>query len=306
VSIALFILVSLALPVNTREGVKYAEEKRDACLAFARDVQAGVPCLELATRYSEQGSGTTERMIYPFAGRFSNFMCMLHSAGVGPFRELRDPRAYDGNHQVADRSHVGGWVVDCRAPDEPVEVDICEGDRVLARARTDEYRDLSIAGFGKGRYGFDIPTPASLRDGRQHIVRVRVSGTDLELSDTPRVIPHAAVRPSPHGYQGYTDPHGYQGYTDCEWVSGWARDRDQPDAFVEVDVYDGSVLLGTTRADQFRQYLHDTGVGTARYGFDFLLPTSLRDGKPHSIRVRIHGTNIDLVDTPKTITCPPQ
>jgi hypothetical protein len=123
------------------------------------------------------------------------------------------------------------------------------------------------------------------------------------VTEGPTTPPESA--PNPAVGKPLKNPYGYQSYTDCEWVSGWAWDRDQPDAVVEVDIYDGSVLLGTTRADQFRQYLHDTGVGTAKYGFDFLLPTSLRDGKPHSIRVRIHGTNIDLVDTPKTITCPP-
>jgi hypothetical protein len=29
----------------------------------------------------------------------------------------------------------------------------------------------------------------------------------------------------------------------------------------------------------------------------------LKDGQPHSIRVKIAGTNIELKNTPKTITC---
>jgi hypothetical protein len=98
---------------------------------------------------------------------------------------------------------------------------------------------------------------------------------------------------------------GYHGKTDCQWVVGWAWDNGHPDAALNVDIYDGSVLLSTVAADQFRQDLKEAGMGTGKYGFTFRVPASLRDGKPHSIRVRFHGTNTDLRDTPKTITCQP-
>jgi hypothetical protein len=99
---------------------------------------------------------------------------------------------------------------------------------------------------------------------------------------------------------------GHHDKTDCNWVFGWSWDMDHADAVMQVDVYDGNVLLGTVAADKFRRDLFDGGVGTGKYGFSFCLPATVRDGKPHVIRVRIHGSNTDLADTPKTITCPPQ
>jgi hypothetical protein len=97
---------------------------------------------------------------------------------------------------------------------------------------------------------------------------------------------------------------GHQDKTDCDWVFGWAWDKDHPDAVVQVDIYDGSALMATIAADKFRQDLLDGGVGTGKYGFTFRMPATVRDGKAHVIRIRVHGSDTDLEDTPKTITCP--
>jgi hypothetical protein len=99
---------------------------------------------------------------------------------------------------------------------------------------------------------------------------------------------------------------GHHGKTDCKFVHGWAWDKNDPDAAVQVDVYDGNTLLGTVEASKFRQDLLDSGVGTGKHGFEFSLPASLRDNKPHTIRCRLHGTNTDLLGTPQVITCGPK
>jgi hypothetical protein len=48
-------------------------------------------------------------------------------------------------------------------------------------------QDLVNAGIGDGKYGFFIPSPSALKDGKQHTVRVKVAGTNFSLTGTPKV-----------------------------------------------------------------------------------------------------------------------
>ncbi|HCQ63920.1 MAG TPA: hypothetical protein DIU07_01515 [Rhodobacteraceae bacterium] len=50
-------------------------------------------------------------------------------------------------------------------------------------------------------------------------------------------------------------------------IAGWAIDRADPDAAVEVEIYREGALLQRTRADRFRPDLERGGIGTGRYGF---------------------------------------
>ena len=99
-------------------------------------------------------------------------------------------------------------------------------------------------------------------------------------------------------YEGYLDS------ADCQSIAGWAWDSNQPDAAIDVDIYDGAALIGTVTANQFRQDLLNAGKGNGVHGFTFATPASLRDGQPHSIRVKFSGTSTDI-GAPLTITCSP-
>jgi phospholipid N-methyltransferase len=92
---------------------------------------------------------------------------------------------------------------------------------------------------------------------------------------------------------------------DCNTISGWAWDMNKPDTPIYVDIYDGSTLLATLRADEFRQDLVEAGKGNGKHAFNYPVPLSLKDGKPHSILVRVLQTNFELASTPKQIHCRP-
>src|SRR5205085_2706572 len=86
--------------------------------------------------------------------------------------------------------------------------------------------------------------------------------------------------------------------TGCDVISGWAWDATKPESEVTVDVYDGDKPVGTIAADQSRDH------GKANHGFVYETPAQIHDGRPHSISVRISGTNIALRHTPQMVTCP--
>ncbi|MFL6216572.1 MAG: hypothetical protein ACJ74J_22000 [Blastocatellia bacterium] len=102
---------------------------------------------------------------------------------------------------------------------------------------------------------------------------------------------------SPIGYEGFQDD------INCYNLIGWAWDGQRPNDPVKVEIYDGNTLLATVTADLFRQDLVDARKGNGNHSFNYTLPAQLRDGKPHTLRAKIAGTDMDLAHTLKSITC---
>jgi hypothetical protein len=97
-----------------------------------------------------------------------------------------------------------------------------------------------------------------------------------------------------------------QGYVDtlaCTMISGWAWDSAHPDTSVKVDVYDSDVLLLTAPADWFRGDLLDDHIGDGKYGFVIAPPPGLKDGRSHTIHVKISGSDADLNGSPQAVMC---
>lgn len=106
----------------------------------------------------------------------------------------------------------------------------------------------------------------------------------------------------------YASASGYEGFhdiTNCGAILGWVRNLKQPDTPVKVDLYDGDTLLATVAADQSRADLAAAGKGSGKFGFLYPVPDRLKDGKPHTIRMTVSGTQLHLTNTPKVLTCTP-
>jgi D-alanine transfer protein len=98
---------------------------------------------------------------------------------------------------------------------------------------------------------------------------------------------------------------GFHQRADGEFIAGWAWDAALPNTPIRVDIYDGERLLATVPAEVFRADLRENGIGNGKHAFRYPTPPELKDGQAHSIRVKIAGTDIDLIDTPKALTYPP-
>ena len=90
----------------------------------------------------------------------------------------------------------------------------------------------------------------------------------------------------------------------AEEIAGWAWDSGQPEAVIQVDIYDGENKVATLVAGDFRQDLADANTGNGKHGFDYATPDSLKDGKSHTIQAKVTGTNIELSGSPKTLKVP--
>jgi hypothetical protein len=99
------------------------------------------------------------------------------------------PTAYAGNHETTNGEKITGWAWDQSQPDTPIQVDIYDGDTLLATVLADRFRaDLKKAGMGNGKHGFLYPVPERLKDGKAHSIRIRFSGTSIDLKGTPKTL----------------------------------------------------------------------------------------------------------------------
>jgi hypothetical protein len=92
---------------------------------------------------------------------------------------------------------------------------------------------------------------------------------------------------------------------DAKSMAGWAWDKNQPDALVQVDLFDGDTLLGTVSADKFREDLVHVKKGKGNHGFVYVTPPQLRDGELHTIHAKIAGTTLELRNSPMAFKSDP-
>jgi len=96
---------------------------------------------------------------------------------------------YEGFLDAADCDAVTGWVWDTTRTDCPINVDIYDGQTLLATVLANGIRrDLALAGKGRGNHAFTWPLAAQLKDGQRHEIRVSVSGANFTLSNATKVI----------------------------------------------------------------------------------------------------------------------
>jgi hypothetical protein len=109
------------------------------------------------------------------------------AAGVAPGPSTAAaPSNIKSHFELVNATAISGWVWNSDRPDAPVTVDIYDGDRLLASVPADEFRqDLVDAKMGNGRHGFSCPTPAAIKDGKPHTIRVLISETKAELGGSP-------------------------------------------------------------------------------------------------------------------------
>ncbi|WP_031529586.1 T9SS type A sorting domain-containing protein, partial [Dyadobacter crusticola] len=90
---------------------------------------------------------------------------------------------------------------------------------------------------------------------------------------------------------------------DCNFIKGFAWDKNYPEKALTVEVLEGSTILATVVADAYRSDLKAAGTGTGNYGFSIPAPAVLKDGATHSLSVRIKGPGTVLTGSPKSVNC---
>jgi hypothetical protein len=202
------------------------------------------------------------------------------------------PSDYAGSLEVVSCEEIRGWVWDKNYPSTSLPVELLDGQTVVNTTTANLFReDLKNAGTGTGNYGFSITVPpAYLGDGLAHQWSVRVRNSTYLLSGSPKSLTCS--------FGGAFEK------IDCYTASGWAWDKNNPNANQTVELLEGTNVIATLIAKNYRESLKTAGIGTGNYGFDAAFPEQLRDGKIRSVSARIKGVNYVLNGSPKNLSCP--
>ncbi len=91
---------------------------------------------------------------------------------------------------------------------------------------------------------------------------------------------------------------------DAKLIAGWAYDPGNPNAPVALEIYDGTTMLSTVVAKEFRGDLKANGKGDGKHFFMVSTPPNIKDGKAHWIRVTVATTHFELPGSPKSVLYP--
>src|SRR5262249_7989342 len=123
--------------------------------------------------------------------KLAEIVLLVPEAGQPQF----DSGGGEGFLELADAEFIAGWAWDKKQPNGPLLVDIYDGEKKLATAVADQFRahlraagSGGGAGIGDGRHGLVYRPPASLKDGKAHTIRVKTSGSNVELDGSPKTL----------------------------------------------------------------------------------------------------------------------
>lgn len=97
------------------------------------------------------------------------------------------PPAYEGYHDIVNCNAILAWAWDKNRPDEPVKLDIYDGNLLLETVTADSFRqDLIDVGKGNGKHGMYFVVPPKMKDSKKHVITIKFAGTSVELSNGPK------------------------------------------------------------------------------------------------------------------------
>jgi hypothetical protein len=211
------------------------------------------------------------------------------------------PAKMVGSLDPVECQGLHGWAWDPKRPNDPVKVDIYDGDHLVTTLVADKFRkDLAEVGIGDGKHSFEMVLPKELIDGKSHSIRAKFSGKEVDLPLSPQTLfctEDDASRKAQERIDGSFDT------ADCQSIRGWAWDPRRPNEPIKVDIYDGNKFVVTLVADKFRQDLVDAGYGDGKHGFAMVPPLKLCDGTARAIHVKFSGRPVDLKCSPRTFLC---
>ncbi len=108
-------------------------------------------------------------------------------AGLASADAAQEPGRLLGCLDGIEGGRASGWAFQPDRPEEPVWLEVLDGDGVIARVEARRYRaDLEAAGIGDGRHGFELHLTGALRQHR--LIRVRRVADGAELDGSPLLI----------------------------------------------------------------------------------------------------------------------
>lgn len=168
---------------------RYDNRQRNDVMAVCNPIRSGAPGGALPPGWSVQDQIQDNFRCSPNINILNNvaIITCLNCPTPTPTPTPVPGPDYEGRLDAANCDVIGGWVWNRRAPNTPLRVDILVNGVVFAQVMADQFRqDLQDSGRGDGRHVFKIPTPPRLKNSRNNVVTVRVTGTNFFVSNAPQ------------------------------------------------------------------------------------------------------------------------
>jgi microcystin-dependent protein len=176
---------------------------------------------------------------------------------------------------------------------EYIHVELDSHDVIVAEgALSETFLDDDSRGMFHNAHEYDGLYPDDVRQPARYCAPRRDDGYEVEAVRRRLAqragLAGAADAPRISGLRGTIDHVGIS-------IAGWAQNTDHPEAPVCLDIYAGSILIGRTLANRYREDLEHAGLGSGRHGFEFVPPAGLAFAA-RSIEVRrsLDGTRLGL------------
>jgi len=206
------------------------------------------------------------------------------------------PVNYIGFIDSSNCTSISGWAADEGRLNTPINVEVYDGTNLLTTALANISRsDVGTYLGDNGVHGFNITTPAGLLDGAAHGVHVKFEASTSDLTGGAFSVTCGGSLPP--SYLGYVDS------ANCSSISGWAADRNHLNTSINVELYNGTTLIGIFPATASRPdvgtFLGDTGL----HGFSIPTPDSLKTGAANSLHIKFAATATELTGSPASLSC---
>lgn len=179
-------------------------------------------------------------------------------------------------------------------PSHKVEVQVVTPDSTLSATADRHSAMLQTIGVNDGVHAFYVEFPRPLTEAERNTVNVRVQGATSDLEHAP-ALSNVYV---PWG----VDPTRFQGYLDersTHHVAGWARNLDDPDDKLSLELWLDDHGVARIAADQFSKTLVDIGVGDGTHAFHHVFAHPLTPQQRERLEVRIAASAQPLQHAPE-------
>ncbi|GAB3912896.1 hypothetical protein GCM10028803_56350 [Larkinella knui] len=97
---------------------------------------------------------------------------------------------------------------------------------------------------------------------------------------------------------------GFLQTVSCDIITGWVYNKNEPNAPITVELFEGTNSVGVVEASNFRQDLKTAGKGNGYHAFSIPTPAGLKTNTTRVIGGRVLNSSYQLKDSPKSLKCP--
>jgi hypothetical protein len=196
----------------------------------------------------------------------------------------------------ANSNEIVGWVFDSKRSSDHLQVQLREGDKVVATVKADEFRqDLLDAGIGSGHCGFHFDIQTLAVDHSEAYFDLFTDGKKLNqlpifIKMELQTLPQQTVTLEHYKVQVDSNSPGK--------ILGWAIDDSRLAHKPHIECKRGELSLGTCVADIFRDDLAKAGIGDGKHAFKIDYDVALLPDGGAGLKVIVDG--IEIVDSEKS------